>query len=250
MIPNILGATVPVNFWGSEYAHSGVGYAGFGISVLGLGAEYIQTELIRSLDSGKAYCLTFYLSLSDSIPYAMNQIGGWFRTESLFTSTSLPISDQDVQVSTGPEPIVKSIGWQEFNLRFIADSAYRFLVLGRFGIPGENDTIHFPGRQVIGHTRFSYYYVDDVSVMECEDASLPNVITPNGDGLNDRFCFPAGDTMQSIRILNRWGQTVYRQQFVTGWDGRIEDEPAQDGIYYYIVYSNNVYYKGYVEVIR
>jgi gliding motility-associated-like protein len=81
----------------------------------------------------------------------------------------------------------------------------------------------------------------EVSVQDCEvSLVMPNVFTPNGDGLNDRF-FPV--EMRSIpsaalTIYNRWGQVVFSGVLRprTGWSGR--DVP--DGTYYWEVEYTDV----------
>lgn len=78
---------------------------------------------------------------------------------------------------------------------------------------------------------------------------LPNVFTPNGDGVNDRFSLHAyGASNIAVRIFNRWGGEVYynpSQQPNTeadGWDGMYNGKEAQQGSYMYlvnVVYTNN-----------
>lgn len=64
--------------------------------------------------------------------------------------------------------------------------------------------------------------------------TIPNVFTPNGDGIND--CFePSGNDIISfkITILNRWGVTIFDENDVC-WDGRNKSgEKATDGTYFY-----------------
>jgi PKD repeat protein len=68
--------------------------------------------------------------------------------------------------------------------------------------------------------------------------NMPNVITVNGDNLNDEFSF-AYDIFESfdIVILNRWGNVVQERANQTGtvfWDGRNKGgEICNDGVYFY-----------------
>lgn len=64
---------------------------------------------------------------------------------------------------------------------------------------------------------------------------IPNVFSPNGDGINDIFLIFAGKDVAQIRtfmILDRWGNEVFKQQNFQpndpayGWDGR------KDGLMY------------------
>lgn len=73
---------------------------------------------------------------------------------------------------------------------------------------------------------------------DCESVSLPNVISPNGDGVNDRFvplCH-ARNMIRHTTILNRWGEVVYSVSGPPDWDGRtINRDTAPDGTYYWVL---------------
>jgi gliding motility-associated-like protein len=61
--------------------------------------------------------------------------------------------------------------------------------------------------------------------------TLPNVFTPNGDGVNDRF-LPLEDYpgQGRLTVLNRWGQEVFTTASITsGWSGA----DAPDGTYFW-----------------
>ncbi len=67
---------------------------------------------------------------------------------------------------------------------------------------------------------------------------IPNVFTPNGDGVNDVFT-PSGTNITDVTgaIYNRWGQLIYSWNgLLTGWDGRtVAGSLASEGTYYYII---------------
>jgi gliding motility-associated-like protein len=69
---------------------------------------------------------------------------------------------------------------------------------------------------------------------------IPNVFTPNGDGVNDFFIFIDNPYKEyEVVILNRWGNEVSRASVVNDdylWDGRTQsDDFATEGVYYYFV---------------
>ena len=78
---------------------------------------------------------------------------------------------------------------------------------------------------------------------------IPNLITPNGDGRNDRWELTKLHELIYVEIYNRWGEKVYVQDGYTNqWDGA----NLSDGIYYYLV-KDQLYdksYKGWVEILR
>lgn len=67
---------------------------------------------------------------------------------------------------------------------------------------------------------------------------IPNVFTPNGDGLNDNF-YPVINcdlTAYQIYIFNRWGNLLFQSddQFEV-WDGKYNGENVPDGVYFYLM---------------
>lgn len=75
--------------------------------------------------------------------------------------------------------------------------------------------------------------VIDVTERLC-DIVMPNVFSPNGDGLNEVF-LPAGlrKGEWNITIVNRWGRVVFSGDDPSGWNA--EKQPA--GVYYFIAES-------------
>jgi gliding motility-associated-like protein len=67
---------------------------------------------------------------------------------------------------------------------------------------------------------------------------MPNVFSPNGDGVNDGFGpIILGDPDGfSMVIRNRWGQEVFTSRSASAkWDGRVDGGPLPAGTYYWIV---------------
>jgi gliding motility-associated-like protein len=73
---------------------------------------------------------------------------------------------------------------------------------------------------------------------------IPNVFTPNGDGLNDEFKVEAPGLQQfSMQVFNRWGQKMYETSSVDrGWKGGLDNGSslAPDGTYFYIITFKDV----------
>ena len=67
---------------------------------------------------------------------------------------------------------------------------------------------------------------------------VPNVITPNGDGINDdwriRWLFQFPDN--EVAIVNRWGDEVFRAEpYQNDWRGTWNGSELPGGTYYYIL---------------
>ena len=115
-----------------------------------------------------------------------------------------------------------------------------------------------------------FYYPSLLSISEegCEDSTkieqgiqvvksqldIPNVFTPNGDNLHDRWVFKHQSLENcKITVVDRTGKVVYKIKIDDiysweGWDGKLHDSDrdAPKGQYYYVVEAmgyDGVHYK-------
>ncbi len=101
------------------------------------------------------------------------------------------------------------------------------------------------------------YRVRVISPQGCEDTAsvlvrvvkldIYNIITPNGDGLNENFTI-SGIFGAQVSIFNRWGRKIEEfDNYQNTWNGG--DLPA--GTYYYYVRDRkNKTYKGWLEIVK
>jgi gliding motility-associated-like protein len=70
---------------------------------------------------------------------------------------------------------------------------------------------------------------------EAPETVIPNVFTPNNDGLNDYLVVPGTAHVSSFTVTNRWGQVVYDSNGHTvSWNGTSPDgQPLEEGVYFY-----------------
>lgn len=96
---------------------------------------------------------------------------------------------------------------------------------------------------------------DDVFVELLLAPVIPNIFSPNGDGIHDKWEIDHLDSYPGcvVEIYNRYGQMVYRiVNYTTPWDGRINGKDAPVGTYYYIINPRNGRkpITGFVDIIR
>ena len=96
---------------------------------------------------------------------------------------------------------------------------------------------------VFGCTATDTLFID---VEKIRDVWMPNVFTPNGDGINE-ILYLQGTALadfRNFRVVDRWGQQVFFKdvgsinQKMDGWKG----EKAKSGVYYWgveIIYPDN-----------
>lgn len=98
------------------------------------------------------------------------------------------------------------------------------------------------GRHVIDYVVFNEFGCSDTSsaevfVFDEFEFIIPNVFTPNEDGLNDNFAMRScGVYEYEIMIFNRYGDKVFESNSLNiNWDGRISGRAAKSGVYFYSI---------------
>ena len=80
--------------------------------------------------------------------------------------------------------------------------------------------------------------------------AIPNIFTPNGDGINDYFEIgkPQGEVVDLV-IFDRWGKQIYSRK---NYDNRWSGTNLESGTYYYIItlQGTKKTHKGWVEIMR
>ncbi|MBE0641282.1 MAG: gliding motility-associated C-terminal domain-containing protein [Bacteroidales bacterium] len=79
---------------------------------------------------------------------------------------------------------------------------------------------------------------DTVYISSCPARmNVPNVFTPNGDGINDVFIPEARNiVLYRLMVFNRWGGLVFQTNNVRqGWDGQCEGGNCSEGTYFFTI---------------
>lgn len=90
--------------------------------------------------------------------------------------------------------------------------------------------------------------------------AVPNVFSPNNDGQNDEFQLFNSNGEDPLEVLdyyeidiyNRWGKKVFESGSTIKdwvWDGTVEGNDADEGIYFYVLTYNNVCEEGQLQKI-
>jgi len=90
----------------------------------------------------------------------------------------------------------------------------------------------------------------DTLYVRIQDVSIPNVFTPNNDGINDYFQIDGiSDDGWSLTVYNRYEKIVFQtSDYKNDWDG----QGLPSGIYYYMVMNSaeNKTFKGWLHLLR
>lgn len=106
------------------------------------------------------------------------------------------------------------------------------------GIESTDYIAQFNGNYCISTDTISIFVIDPDQV-QCDDLLLPNVFTPNGDGLNDDFGILNPfiiDELGFFEIYDRWGEKVFLgNNKQDRWDGSFKDKPVNSNLFLYKV---------------
>ena len=119
-----------------------------------------------------------------------------------------------------------------------------------------------------GETTYTVYVIDNtntgcktdadevkIHAVEGQDLNIPNLITPNGDNMNDMFILKDKVTGMAIikegshiEVVNRWGSKVYE---ANNYENNWVPKDLTDGVYYYHITSScgNKEYKSWLEIL-
>ncbi|HLP12718.1 MAG TPA: gliding motility-associated C-terminal domain-containing protein [Flavobacteriales bacterium] len=87
---------------------------------------------------------------------------------------------------------------------------------------------------------------------------MPNIFTPNADGLNDNFVPIKMNNIvrATLFIFNRWGQLMHETtDLLKGWNGKFKEDNCSDGVYYWVVEYTDIQetqkeIKGFLSLVR
>lgn len=153
--------------------------------------DYLQGRLSKSLTNGINYCATFYVTLEQLSGYAINHIGAYIDDGSIDTGND-SVGCAAPRTAYTPQIVETTIindtlNWVKIQGSFVANGTEKFITIGNFFDKAHTSTVHLP----LSGSNYSWYLVDDVSVIESDavaDAGADKLIG-NGDtvliGLTD-----------------------------------------------------------------
>jgi len=161
--------SVPVNWWDGKnflYPKSGNGYAGF-VALYGSPQvrELIQGSLVHKLILNNDYCIKAHFNLSDFSKYSINSIG-FYLDDGDINCQGHNLPNIIPQVFHTGYQLNDTAIWMRIEGIFTANGTEEYITIGNF-FP---DSLSSPVLFKPSGTLASYYYVDDVSVI---DANLP-----------------------------------------------------------------------------
>ena len=241
----IMGSQVPPNVISYQFPRTGKNMAGIVIydPIYISYREFIENKLIEPLKENTVYKLLFHYSVAfgkNSGTCPANQFGLFGSEFELLDTSSFFLSNLQVLGSSNPKSFVDdSMNWSPCQIIFKANGGEKYLIIGNFqdslntSHVSDCDTSNWNGFILAG----DYYFLDDFYLSEYWNYKIPNVFTPNMDGINDDF-YPSiiGIDDWEMKILNRLGNEIITlDKNNPAWSG----ENYSAGVYFYLFKSES-----------
>ena len=234
--------------------------------------DSLSGVLVLDGDIGTTVTVTYTLSSSDCPDYSLDVSAVIFATRSVALDGErfeLPAFAADTTFDVASND--PSVG----TVRYSVLDAPAFVTLG------DDGALDVLGGEAGETYEVTYLACDTLCTDACAEATatlvfaetpappivperpktIPNAITPNGDGLNDYFVFdeiverPQDYPEARLTVFNRWGDVLYQAQpYQNEWGGQNQNgKPVPQGTYYYVLeldLQNQEIVKGHVTVLR
>lgn len=242
---------VPINTFGYQNASSGDAYTGLiPIAQSNGWVEYIQGQ-IEPLEVNEYYKLSLKLNLSNNSFFAIQKLGIHISDIQItnFSTTGI-LHSIDPQFET-PDSVYISdtLNWMYFEWTFIANGTEKYIIIGNF-----ND-VPLSSAISVNHdgNMDSYIFIDEVKIEKTDLSflTIPNIITPNNDNLNDFWEFPLKSAgILEITIINRWGNIIRKEELENfKWDGKdSKGKNCEEGVYFYVIKTKYNDFKGHINI--
>ncbi len=228
---------VPDNFFGNQYARTGIAYVGFGVymSSWNYAREKISYRLVAPLQINHLYYLEFFVSCADKSNQAIDLIGAYFSVDTPNFCLGFVFFPQVVNPSGSI--LSDTINWQKVSGTFTAQGGEQFVSIANFFPDSLIQLYQFPNGTISG----SYYYLDDVTLIDCTAAGMQEseaiqlyLQNPAGNTL----LFTANEKLTKAALYNLLGEKVLENHFnQRGSSYRIDVAILPKGMYVLVVES-------------
>ncbi|MBL7888090.1 MAG: T9SS type A sorting domain-containing protein [Bacteroidia bacterium] len=128
--------------------------------------EYIQVKLSDTLSFGQCYLVTFNINLMNLLKKGCNNVGAYLSTTAISTTAPNVLNYTPQILMSGNSAITDTVNWIKISGIYTALGGEEYLTIGNF----QNDSnTTFQIADTANPFDGCYYYIDDVSVINCND---------------------------------------------------------------------------------
>jgi gliding motility-associated-like protein len=208
------------------------------------------------LKSGAAGTATVTVMVTDNGGTANGGVDT-YSSSFLLTVNAAPVvainSNKGTQISKGDVVILTATGGSSYiwaNSEGILTGQNTAVLTVR---PRETTTYTVTATNTNGCSQsqtFTLGVLDDLALIKGT-----NIITPNGDGFNDKWTIDNIDFYPNneVKVFDKAGRILYTKRgYDNSWDATLNGRPLDEGTYYYIIDfgTNRLKFRGFITVVR
>lgn len=246
--------------YGSQPPFNGNGYLGFLCASYTGGSgsdgyngimwwEYLNGKTTEPLVAGEKYLFSMKISLSEASDLMINEIGVLLTNYSIHTTNTASLNEIPQIIFYDENYFNDTVNWIHLEQEFIAQGGEKYITIGNFKDNINTDTLRRLPINI--GVMSSFIFVDDVRLSKVfidSTFQMPNVFSPNGDGINDIIDFSLCN--DNLIIINRWGNKVFESNNkINIWDGNdFSGIECKEGTYFYKF--SNTKKSGFIQLVR
>jgi hypothetical protein len=242
-LPNQYGFDIPANFFGYSNAKDGNGYVGLvAYAKGGYDKEFVYQHLAQPLQSGKVYCLSFYVNRADRVTYAIKSIGALFSNNLQPVTNGYEINATP-QVENQTGIISDTVNWTLIQGCFTANGGEQYITIGNFTTNFSTDTLNTNSTNLApGRETTSYYYIDDITLIDQTTVGIKDIsnlsevvrVYPNpaNDILNFQFSY--AEEKRKVELYDAIGNLVLASDASSNNLSLITDN-LSNGVYFFSI---------------
>ncbi len=171
--------------------------------------EYIQGHTTSPLVAGQTYCVSFYVSLADGSPYAVEDLGVYFSNTHYLRDACSQGSQLNVtpQLENTCGVLSDTMNWVRLQWDYVAAGGEQYFIIGNFHDDATTNHASANGNGFGNY--FAYYFIDDVSIEQNQccyvEIQGPQSLCPS-DGPTNYTASP-GISNCSTTISGTWSGT-------------------------------------------
>lgn len=229
--------STPNNVFGNQLPRDGSAYVGFtSIQFQSEVKEYLYQHFGAPLQTGKIYCLSFWVSRADRKEFATKTIGAVFSNTVLSTG-SIGYINAMPQVVSPNNFLTDTTNWTEIQGCFTANGGEQYITIGNFNSNINTDTLYTGTNNPIPFDpQYAYYYIDDITLIDQSTVGINELDKENSFEI---YPNPSNSILNiksniqqlqnaTLEIKNTLGQVVYFDVYAPQIN--ISDLPS--GIYF------------------
>ena len=212
-----IGACPTTSVYGTKYPLNGVGMAGFAPFTINMNGykEIIGEGLPNSLLQNHLYYIEFYVSPANNCEYVTDDIGALFSVDSLSMDTFQTFTVIPQVANAQGNILNDTASWTKISGYYNASGGESYLYIGNFKSDTNTTIDSISG----AFWNFSYYFLDDVSLIDCtaagiNETEIENLIQlyPNPAKEKIIIIAPQNYFIEQIEILNPTGELKLHQK--------------------------------------